>query len=70
MADMMVMNPPAQNMQLPESLSPQQQLKPPSKDKLKEIVGRMEAEVTARIGKRTSLEQRWIDDLGAVPWPL
>jgi hypothetical protein len=57
------MNPPTQNPQLPEALNPEQQLKPPSRDKLKEIVGRMEAEVTARIGKRTSLEQRWIDDL-------
>jgi hypothetical protein len=61
MADMMVANPPAQNMQLPETLQPK--MRPPSKDKLKEIVGRMEAEVTSRIGKRNSLEERWIADL-------
>jgi len=63
MADMMVMNPPAQNRQLPESLQSTQQLKPPSKEKLAEIIGRMDAEVTARIGKRQSLETRWIGDL-------
>jgi hypothetical protein len=63
MADMMVMNPPAQNTQLPESLQASQQMKPPSKAKLGEIVGRHEAEVNSRIGKRTSLEQRWIADL-------
>ena len=61
MADMMVMNPPTQNPQLPETLQPQ--LKPPSKEKLAEIIGRMDAEVTSRIGKRTSLETRWIADL-------
>jgi chemotaxis protein histidine kinase CheA len=63
MADMLTMTPPAQNMQLPESLNPNQQLKPPSREKLREIVSRHDAEVTSRIGKRTSLEQRWIEDL-------
>jgi len=58
MADMMVQNPPAQN-----TLPTEPRMRPPSKEKLKEIVGRMEAEVTARIGKRTSLEDRWIGDL-------
>ena len=61
MADMMVQNPPQTFPQLPESL--QGQLKPPSKDKLKDIIGRLEAEVTSRIGKRQSLEDRWISDL-------
>jgi hypothetical protein len=60
MADLMVMNPPQQGQQMPQSMPDR---KPPSKDRLKEIVGRMEAEVTSRIGKRTSLETRWIADL-------
>ena len=58
MADMMTMTPPTQNPQLPQT-----QLRPPSKAKLSEIIGRMDAEVTSRIGKRNSLEQRWIEDL-------
>jgi hypothetical protein len=52
------MNPPQQGQQLPESL--QQRPRPPSRERLKEIIGRMEAEVTSRIGKRTNLEDRWI----------
>ena len=60
MADLMAMNPPPQGQQLPQSVPDR---KPPSKDRLKEIVGRKEAEVTSRIGKRTSLEDRWIADL-------
>jgi len=60
MADMMTMTPPAQN-QLPEMASPQP--KPPSREKMREIVGRHEAETTSRIAKRTSLETRWIEDL-------
>ena len=63
MADLMVMNPPAQNPQLPQSIRSQQELRPPSKDQLKAIVGRLEAEVNSRIGKRQSLETRWIEDL-------
>lgn len=61
MADLMVQNPPTQLPQLPQSLKPQVQT--PSKERLREIVGRKEAEVTSRIGKRTSLEDRWISDL-------
>jgi hypothetical protein len=50
MADMMVMNPPPQNQQLPASLN--SQVKPPSRERMREIVSRKEAEVTSRIGKR------------------
>jgi hypothetical protein len=61
MADMMVMNPPPQNQQLPATLN--SQVKPPSKERMREIVARKEAEVMSRIGKRNSLEDRWIADL-------
>jgi hypothetical protein len=61
MADMMVQNPPTQNPQLPEALN--RQLKPPSRERLREIVARKEAEIQSRIGKRNSLEERWIADL-------
>lgn len=61
MADMMVQNPPAAGQQLPATQT--SDVKAPSKDKLKEIIGRLDAEVTSRIGKRYSLERRWIADL-------
>jgi hypothetical protein len=61
MADMMVMNPPTSQPQLPQSL--QRPLKAPSREMMREIVGRHEAEVNSRIGKRQSLETRWIEDL-------
>src|SRR5262245_4647573 len=58
MADLMVMNP-----QQPTPQAPWPDVPAPTRERLRDIVGRHEAEVNSRIGKRTSLEDRWIADL-------
>jgi hypothetical protein len=58
MADMLTATPPA-----PSILPTEPERRPPSKVKLQEIVGRLDAEATSRVGKRNSLEERWIADL-------